>query len=68
MRQQQSTLEPTTRKQLFDEAQAIMAEQQPFIFLAARHLIVAAKTDVGNLRPALLPDFVLWNSEELRRQ
>jgi peptide/nickel transport system substrate-binding protein len=68
MQTQQSTLDPAARKYLFDETQTIMAEQQPFIFLAARHLIVAAKTDIANLRPALLPDFVLWNSEELRRQ
>jgi len=48
--------------------QAIMADEQPFIFLASRHLIVAAKTDVGNLKPALLPDFVLWNCDELYRE
>jgi peptide/nickel transport system substrate-binding protein len=68
MKEQATTLDPTARKRLFDEAQLIMAEQQPFIFLAARHLLVAAKTDIGNFKPALLPDFVLWNCEELYRQ
>lgn len=65
---QRTTLNPTTRKKLFDDAQAIMAEQQPLIFLASRHLLVAAKTDIGNFKPALLPDFVLWNCEELYRK
>lgn len=68
MQQQASTLDASARKQLFDEVQTIMAEQQPFLFLVARHLIVAAKTDIGNLKPALLPDFVLWNCEELQRR
>ena len=68
MKRQMGALNPPARKKLFDEAQAILAEQQPFIFLASRHLIVAAKTDIGNLKPALLPDFVLWNCEELYRK
>jgi peptide/nickel transport system substrate-binding protein len=68
MKRQMSTLDPTGRKKLFDEAQTILAEQQPFIFLVSRHLIVASKTGIGNLQPALLPDFVLWNCEELYRQ
>ena len=38
-----------------------------FIFLVSRHLMVASKTNIGNLKPSLLPDFVLWNSEELYR-
>lgn len=67
MKAQMATLDPVERKKLFDEVQAIMAEQQPFIFLASRHLIVAAGSDLRNLKPALLPDFVLWNCEELRR-
>jgi len=68
MKKQMRALDPTERKKLFDEVQAIMADEQPFIFLASRHLIVAARTDVGNLKPALLPDFVLWNCEELYRK
>lgn len=68
MKQQEATLNQTERKKIFDEVQKIMAEQQPYIFLASRHLIVAAKSDIGNFKPALLPDFVLWNCEELYRQ
>ena len=65
---QRTVLNPTARKKLFDEAQVIMAEQQPFLFLASRHLLVAARTDIGNFKPALLSDFVLWNCEELYRK
>ena len=68
MNRQMSTLNSDERKRLFDQVQAILAEQQPFIFLVSRHLIVASKTDIGNLKPALLPDFVLWNCEELYRK
>jgi ABC-type transport system substrate-binding protein len=68
MDRQMITLAPAARKKLFDEVQAIMADQQPFIFLASRHLLIAAKSDIGNLKPALLPDFVLWNPEELYRK
>lgn len=67
MRQQMTTVNAAARKRLFDEVQKIMAEQQPFIFLVSRHLIVAARTNIGNFKPALLPDFVLWNCEELFR-
>lgn len=67
MKAQAVALDTAARKRLFDEAQMILAEQQPFIFLATRHLIVAAKSDVANLKPALLADFVLWNCEELQR-
>ena len=67
MRQQAHTLNPQQRKAQFDEVQKIFAEQQPYIFLATRHLLVAAKPDVGNFKPAILPDFVLWNCEELYR-
>lgn len=65
MVEQLHTLDPARRKRLFDEVQFIMAEQQPFIYLSARHLIVAAKTRLANVKPAVLNDFILWNCDEL---
>jgi peptide/nickel transport system substrate-binding protein len=53
------------RKEYFDEVQAIMSEQVPFVYLVARDLIVGAKSSVKNLKPGLLRDFLLWNAEEL---
>jgi peptide/nickel transport system substrate-binding protein len=68
MRRQMSTTSSAARKRLFDEVQLILGEQQPYIFLATRHLIVGAKSDLSNVRPALLPDFVLWNCDEIFRR
>jgi peptide/nickel transport system substrate-binding protein len=65
---QMTVLNRVQRKKMFDEVQEIMAEQQPFIFLATRNLVVAARSDIGNFKPATLPDFVLWNCEELYRK
>jgi peptide/nickel transport system substrate-binding protein len=53
------------RKKLFDEVQQIMSEQQAFIYLVARDLMIAAHHRIGNLKPAVLYDFALWNCEEL---
>ncbi len=63
---QMRTFDPARRKALFDRVQEIMAEHVPFIYLVARDLIVAAKAHVENLKPGLIPDFLLWNVEELR--
>ncbi len=65
MNEQMRTFDPLRRKALFDEVQQIMSEQVPFIYLVARDLIVAAKATIGNLKPGLLPDFLLWNAEQL---
>jgi peptide/nickel transport system substrate-binding protein len=53
------------RKKLYDRAQEILAEQQPFIFLASPHILVGAKNVVGNFHPAVLEPYVLWNVEQL---
>jgi len=65
MIEQMRTFDPARRKALFDRVQEIMSEHVPFIYLVARDLIVAAKANVGNLKPGLIPDFLLWNAEEL---
>jgi peptide/nickel transport system substrate-binding protein len=53
------------RKKLYDRAQEILAEQQPFIFLASPHILVGAKNVVGNFHPAVLEPYILWNVEQL---
>ena len=65
MNRQAISLDLNERKRLFDEVQVTLSEQLPFIFLVSRHLIVAAKSRIGNLEPAHLPDFVLWNCDRL---
>ena len=63
-----STTDSAARKRLFDKVQLIPGEQRPYIFLATCHLIVGAKSERGNLRRALLPDFILWNGDEVFRR
>jgi peptide/nickel transport system substrate-binding protein len=53
------------RKQLYDRAQQIIAQNLPFIFLATPNILVGAKSDLANLKPALLEPNLLWNVEEL---
>lgn len=53
------------RKQIFDQAQEIVAREQPLVFLASPHVLVAAHEDLGNLRPAIIENYLLWNSDEI---
>jgi ABC-type transport system substrate-binding protein len=55
-----STTGSAARKRLFDEVQLIPGEQQPYIFLTTRHLIVGAKSEPGNL--------ILWNCDDMFRR
>jgi peptide/nickel transport system substrate-binding protein len=68
MQQQKISVNQQQRRKYFNEVQRLMAEEQPFIFLGTRHLIVASRAGITGLKPALLPDFVLWNVEELSRR
>jgi peptide/nickel transport system substrate-binding protein len=65
MEKQLSTLNPGDRKALYDRVQAILAEQVPIICLASPNILVGAKAEVGNFKPAVLDPHTLWNSPEL---
>ena len=65
MQQQLSTLDAGKRKGLFDRVQTILAEQVPFVFLAAPHILVAARGDLANFQPAVLDHYTLWNADQL---
>jgi peptide/nickel transport system substrate-binding protein len=52
------------RKKEFDHVQEILAENHPLIFLVSPHVLVAAKTSLGNFHPAVLDPVDLWNVEE----
>jgi peptide/nickel transport system substrate-binding protein len=54
-----------SRKQIFDRVQEIVAQEQPLIFLASPHILVAAHEDLGNVRPAIMENYLLWNADEL---
>jgi peptide/nickel transport system substrate-binding protein len=65
MQEQLSVLDAGKRKALYDRVQTIVAEQLPFIFLAAPHVLVAARGDLGNFHPAVLDHYTLWNADRL---
>lgn len=65
MEKQLSTLKPQARKLLYDRVQEIIADNLPVISLASPNVLVAAKNQLGNFKPAELDPHTLWNSQEL---
>jgi peptide/nickel transport system substrate-binding protein len=53
------------RKRLFDRVQQLAFENAPVIPLVTTHVLVGARKNLGNFRPALLEPYTLWNAEEL---
>jgi peptide/nickel transport system substrate-binding protein len=70
MEQQLITLDYKKRKRIYDQAQQIISDNLPFVFLATPDVLVGASKEIANFRPASLEPYVLWNAEELyfRRQ
>jgi len=65
MEEQIATLDYGKRKRLYDRVQEIAAAQLPLICLASPDVLIAARKSIGNLRPAVLAPYTLWNAEEL---
>jgi peptide/nickel transport system substrate-binding protein len=65
MRRQLVTLDPKERKRLYDRVQELVAENLPLIPLISPNVLVGAKAELGNFRPAVLDHYVLWNADEL---
>ena len=65
MDRQLITLDYRERKRLYDRVQSVVAVNLPFVFLAAPHILVAARGDLGNFRPSILDHYTLWNVEQL---
>jgi peptide/nickel transport system substrate-binding protein len=65
MQQQMVTLDYNKRKQLYDRAQQLIAENLPFIFLGTPNILAGADSKVGNFHPAVLDPYTLWNADEL---
>ncbi len=63
---QMRTLDFAQRKKCFDEVQVIMAEELPLIYTVAPFACAAIRSDVADLRPAVLSAYHLtWNMDEL---
>jgi peptide/nickel transport system substrate-binding protein len=65
MQRQLTARDPKERKRCYDRVQQILAEQLPLIPLVSPHVLVGARTEVGNFRPAVMDHSTLWNVEEL---
>ncbi|MGA2353402.1 MAG: ABC transporter substrate-binding protein [Terriglobales bacterium] len=65
MQQQMVTLDYAKRKQLYDRAQQLIADNLPFIFLGTPNILAGADSRVGNFHPAVLDPYTLWNADEL---
>jgi peptide/nickel transport system substrate-binding protein len=65
MEKQLSTMKPKNRKLLYDRVQEILAEELPIICLASPNILVGAKDQLANFKPATLDPHTLWNSQEL---
>ncbi len=65
MREQMVTPDSSARKRLFDRVQEIAMENMPVIPLATPHLLTGAKQGLGNVHPAALDPYAIWNIEEL---
>jgi peptide/nickel transport system substrate-binding protein len=63
--QQSEELDPKKRHAIFAEIQMIMSEEMPVIPIAARHVLAAVNTRVGNHSPSSIFPYSLWNLEEL---
>jgi ABC-type transport system substrate-binding protein len=53
------------RKKLYDRVQEIMARETPVVFLASPNILVGMQEDLGNVRPAIIDNYVIWNADEL---
>lgn len=65
MQKQLVAMDYRQRKKLYDRVQEIMAREVPVIFLASPNILVGVHQDLGNVRPAIMDNYVLWNAEEL---
>ena len=68
MEEQLITLNPERRKELYDRVQEHVAQQLPIIPLVSPNILVGVKASLGNVRPAVLNDYVLWNAEQIFRR
>jgi len=66
MREQASAVTDDERKVKFDRVQHIVAEQQPFIYLINKDVLLAVSPAVVGAAPVVLSPQAFWNAETLR--
>jgi len=66
MREQATAPTDKERKAKFDRVQQIAAEQQPFIYLINKDVLVAVSPNVVGAAPVVLEPWGFWNADTLR--
>ena len=66
MREQATAPTEKERKARFDRVQQIAAEQQPFIYLINKDVLVAVSPSVVGAAPVVLEPWGFWNADTLR--
>jgi peptide/nickel transport system substrate-binding protein len=65
MREQAATLDPERRRELFDDAQRILAENVPALYFVAPRLYFAHSTRTIGVMPSVMRPPILWNADSL---
>ena len=65
MRKQSTSMNADERRQLFAEAQRVLAEHAPVLYFAAPKVIVATSARVRGVTASVLAPNLLWNAERL---
>ena len=65
MRTQSTEVDSNKRKAAFDKVQDIIVQQAPILYLVNKRTLAAASPKLRNLKPAILPPYLVWNIEEL---
>lgn len=66
MRKQAAAPAEKLRKAIFDRVQQIVSEQQPFIYLIDKDVLVAVSPNLLGAAPVVLNPQAFWNAETLR--
>ena len=66
MREQATAPTDKLRKAKFDHVQQIVSEQQPFIYLIDKDVLVAVSPDLVGAAPVVLNPQAFWNADALR--
>jgi peptide/nickel transport system substrate-binding protein len=65
MLRQMTSTDPVERRRLYSRVQEIVADELPIIPLASPHILVGVHRRLGNVQPAVLAPYALWNAEQL---
>ncbi len=63
-----TSVDPAVRKSVFDQTQIIWATEMPAIPIFASDILVGWSNRLGNIRPAILAPYLIWNAEEITQK